>query len=57
MKNLKKISRESLRSINGGLRMCPPDGDCGSGWCCSNGACRLIAGASPSTYLCDAVPV
>ncbi|SHM45990.1 bacteriocin-like protein [Chryseobacterium polytrichastri] len=56
MKNLKKVSRENLKTIKGGLRMCPLDGDCGSGWCCSNGACRTIAGASPSTYLCTYYP-
>ncbi|MDH6252201.1 hypothetical protein M2347_001928 [Chryseobacterium sp. H1D6B] len=54
MKNLKKVSRDSLKTIKGGLRACPLDGDCGSGWCCSGGACRTIAGASPSTYLCNA---
>jgi hypothetical protein len=26
MKNLKKVSRENLRAINGGYRMCPEDG-------------------------------
>ncbi|SDQ29517.1 hypothetical protein SAMN05421664_1018 [Chryseobacterium soldanellicola] len=56
MKNLKKIGREDLKSIKGGLRQCPEDGQCGNGWCCSGGACRLISGASPSTYLCDYIP-
>ena len=52
MKNIKKISRERLKTIKGGLRMCPEDGNCGGDWCCANGACRPIAGAGPDTYLC-----
>lgn len=54
MKNLQKMSRENLKSIKGGLRQCPLDGDCGPGYCCSKGACRPFSGASPTTYLCDA---
>lgn len=53
MKNLKKISRHNLKSIKGGIRICPENGDCGPGWCCSGGGCRLISGASPETYLCN----
>ncbi|MFP3599295.1 bacteriocin-like protein [Chryseobacterium sp. SIMBA_029] len=54
MKNLQKVTRESLKTIKGGLRQCPIDGDCGPGYCCSKGACRPFSGASPTTYLCDA---
>ncbi|MCS3530816.1 bacteriocin-like protein [Chryseobacterium sp. JUb7] len=57
MKNLRKITRDSLKTIKGGLRQCPEDGDCGPNWCCANGACRLISGASPSTYLCTYYPI
>jgi hypothetical protein len=45
MRNLKKLSRESLKGINGGYRMCPEDGNCGDGFCCGPGGCRSIAGA------------
>ncbi|MCL1668847.1 hypothetical protein M2T82_12300 [Elizabethkingia ursingii] len=58
MKNLKKISRENLRAINGGFRMCPEDGNCGNNYCCSTaGGCRPISGAGPNTYYCIAFPV
>ncbi|PUB34644.1 hypothetical protein C8J95_102309 [Elizabethkingia sp. YR214] len=53
MKNLKKLSRESLKEISGGYRMCPEDGNCGDGFCCGPGGCRSIAGAGPDTYLCS----
>lgn len=56
MKNFKKLSKESLKAIQGGFRICPLDRDCGSGWCCVNGSCRTIEGASPSTYLCTYYP-
>ncbi|MCL1672087.1 bacteriocin-like protein [Elizabethkingia ursingii] len=55
MKNLKKLSRESLKGINGGYRMCPEDGNCGDGFCCAGG-CRPISGAGPNTYLCSPPP-
>lgn len=51
MKNLKKLSRENLRLVSGGLRSCM-DG-CGPGECCSNGACRRGPNTGPRTYLCD----
>ena len=57
MKNLKKMTREDLKTIKGGYRTCPDDGDCGPDWCCANGACRLISGASASTYLCTYYPI
>ncbi|GEN73562.1 MULTISPECIES: bacteriocin-like protein [Chryseobacterium] len=52
MKSLKKISREGLKTIKGGLRQCPLDGNCGGDQCCANGVCRSIAGAGPNTYYC-----
>lgn len=54
MKNLKKLSRENLKEISGGYRMCPEDGNCGDEFCCAPGGCRSIAGAGPKTYLCYA---
>jgi len=54
MKNLTKISRENLKTIKGGFRMCPADGNCGDNWCCAAGGCRLISGAGPNTYYCNA---
>ncbi|WP_185289423.1 bacteriocin-like protein [Chryseobacterium lactis] len=41
MKNLKKISRESLRTIEGGLN-CNNEEPCGEGWCCAGRTCRPI---------------
>ncbi|MCT2562848.1 bacteriocin-like protein [Chryseobacterium herbae] len=57
MKNLKKISRENLKSIKGGLRRCPENGECGGDQCCANGVCRPIAGAGPNTYYCTPPPM
>ncbi|WP_131368730.1 bacteriocin-like protein [Chryseobacterium luteum] len=52
MKNFKKISRQGLKTIKGGLRQCPLDGECGGNQCCASGVCRPIAGAGPNTYYC-----
>ncbi|UHO37087.1 hypothetical protein H5J24_15135 [Chryseobacterium capnotolerans] len=39
MKNLKKISRESAKQINGGkIDKCSDINPCSVGWCC-NGIC------------------
>ncbi|HAY3534538.1 TPA: hypothetical protein JRX32_001140 [Elizabethkingia anophelis] len=51
MKNLKKLSRENLRLVSGGLRSCM-DG-CGLGECCSKGVCRSGPNTGPRPYLCD----
>lgn len=42
MKNLKKISRENLKVIKGGLRYCNSEELCAEGWCCSGNTCRPI---------------
>ncbi|MBK1895218.1 bacteriocin-like protein [Chryseobacterium paridis] len=42
MKNLKSISRESLKTIKGGLKYCGDGTSCGAGWCCANNVCRPI---------------
>ncbi|WP_250253365.1 hypothetical protein [Chryseobacterium sp. Marseille-Q3244] len=39
MKNLKKISRETAKQINGGkMERCSDTNPCVAGWCC-NGIC------------------
>lgn len=46
MKNLKKLSRENLKSIKGGYKMCIeelPNYGCGDGECCYNNACRRFS--------------
>lgn len=42
MKNLKKMSRENLKTIKGGLKYCGGGEPCGEGWCCAGSACRPI---------------
>ncbi|WP_157859474.1 bacteriocin-like protein [Chryseobacterium angstadtii] len=42
MKNLKKISRENLKSVKGGLRYCDDQQRCGVKSCCANGVCRPL---------------
>ncbi|MDH6252202.1 hypothetical protein M2347_001929 [Chryseobacterium sp. H1D6B] len=56
MKNLKKITRESLKTIKGGYQKCPEDGQCGNDWCCADGACKPISGAGHG-YLCTYIPI
>ncbi|MGN7864761.1 bacteriocin-like protein [Chryseobacterium sp. 22458] len=42
MKNVKKISRENLKAIKGGLKYCNDELPCGEGWCCAGRTCRPI---------------
>lgn len=54
MKNLKKISRQNLKSIKGGFKMCDselPNFGCGSADvnCCGPGGCRRIADLPPGS--------
>ncbi|MDG4652670.1 bacteriocin-like protein [Chryseobacterium arthrosphaerae] len=54
MKNLKKVSRESLKSIKGGFKMCNselPNFGCGDAeiFCCGPGGCRRIADLPPGS--------
>lgn len=61
MKNLKNLSRESLKTIKGGYKSCDTAADCGPGFCCSldynNGkGCRTMSGAGgtgSNAYYCN----
>lgn len=54
MKNSKKISRENLKSIKGGFKMCNaelPNFGCGdpSTFCCGPQGCRRISDLPPGS--------
>lgn len=52
MKNLNKISRENLKSIKGGFKMCNaelPNFGCGNDFCCGPGGCRRISDLPPGS--------
>jgi hypothetical protein len=56
MKNLKKISRQSLKTIKGGFARCDseqPNFGCGSAdvFCCGPGGCRKIADLPPGSCI------
>ncbi|SHE99122.1 MULTISPECIES: hypothetical protein [unclassified Chryseobacterium] len=51
MKNLKKVSRENLKTIKGGLKYCGGGEPCGKGWCCAGSSCRPIT----SPYCADLI--
>jgi hypothetical protein len=56
MKNLKKVSRESLKSIKGGFKRCEsdqPNYGCGDAefFCCGPGGCRKISDLPPGSCI------
>lgn len=51
MKNLKKLSREELKNVNGGL-MAPDAGGCGSSTFCTCGEFTINLGNGPQTSCC-----
>ncbi|BEV04780.1 MULTISPECIES: bacteriocin-like protein [Chryseobacterium] len=56
MKNLKKISRQSLKSIKGGFKMCDANQEnfgCGDSsiFCCGPGGCRRIQDLPPGSCI------
>ncbi|WP_157844705.1 bacteriocin-like protein [Chryseobacterium sp. Leaf405] len=56
MKNLKKVSRESLKSIKGGFKRCESDQEnqgCGDAltFCCGPGGCRRISDLPPGSCI------
>lgn len=56
MKNLNKISRQSLKSIKGGFKMCDNEAlnyGCGDAefFCCGPGGCRRISDLKPGSCI------
>ncbi|WP_449384817.1 bacteriocin-like protein [Chryseobacterium shigense] len=45
MKNLKKVSRDHLKTIKGGLSYCNEQRYCNIKFCCADGVCRPIDSA------------